>query len=92
VNRELTDAEISEEVGFIKTVEMWPLYPVLPMKHRNRYQPGHPKDQGLGVMVAGQGPKVWLVDLFQLDTLGPETPALEFESYEALVAAGWMGD
>lgn len=94
---QMTDAEVTEEVGLIEREPLWPLWPLLPVKHRNRHTKGHPKDEGLGVMIAGAGPRVYLKSLFEFKTgkLEPQIEGvrvLEFETLADLVRAGWMGD
>ena len=98
--RTLTEAEISEEVGFIERFQVWPLWPVLPVKHINRGDPDHPEDQQVGVVFASVYqviPEVILMNLLELQTgpLGPQIEGkqrLKFDSIEAMVRSGWIGE
>ena len=95
--RVLSDDEVAEEASFIEKETHWPLWPVLPVKNVNRGGLNHPKDEEIGIMVAGHGPKVYLIGLYDLEG-GPITAQLEgiralvFGSLRELVEAGWIGD
>lgn len=79
--------EAAEECRLIRNVELWPMWPWLPMKNYDK------EPTGLGMMHASDLTKVYLVTLFEAgDTDFSTAPAEEFESVEALVDAGWMGD
>lgn len=99
---DLTDEQVSDEAHFIEQESAWPAWPLLPVKHIGRGEPGHPEDEKCGVIVAS-GKKepgtrtVYLKNLWDFKTgaLGPQLEGvrtLEFESTEAMVRAGWIGD
>jgi len=97
----MTEDEIVEEARLMKTEEDWPLWPVLPVKHVDRNDPDHPKDQGFGIVTAGLSGRptyIYLIKLFQLKPKIPlseqlaDVPHLEFSSTEDAVRAGWIGD
>lgn len=95
--RTLTDDEVVEEAGFIRRESGWPNWPVLPVKHINRGDRDHPEDEDVAIMVAGAGPKVFLVNMLALHSgsLKPQlegVPVREFETIEDLVRAGWIAD
>lgn len=76
-----------DHVDMMQNSDRWPHWPILPVKRT--MQVSHQ----LGVMVAGQGPVVYGLSMFdvtreKLDTCARE----EFESFEALHAAGWVVD
>lgn len=90
--KRLTPDEEVQEVADIANEDGWPLWPVLPMK--NLYEDG----EHLGLMFSGRRTIVYLMNLFDLrpgitylDNLKGK-PFVEFESTEALVKAGWVGD
>jgi hypothetical protein len=97
VAQPLNEAEVQLEARLIRAEEGWPLWPVLPMKNIHRYDDGYPQDQTHGVMVSPEFTKVWIINLFELKSglIKPQLvgrTCLEFESIEALIEAGWVGD
>lgn len=81
------DAE--EEVRMIKAQEGWPFWPVLPVK-----RPG--TDQ-CGIVTAAAPSTVIVMNMWSLRTgsISEQTKDaehIEFESVEAMVADGWVGD
>ena len=78
--------DIAEEKKFILDTENWPHYPLLPVK---RYVNGHSQ---IGIMRATDLKTVYLVNIFNdvidLLTCGKE----EYESLDALLIDGWVGD
>lgn len=97
---DLTDEQVSDEAHFIEQESAWPAWPLLPVKHIRRGEPGHPEDEQVGVTAArgGRGPvTIYLKNIWDFKT-GPLGEQLEgvrtltFESPEAMVRAGWIGD
>ena len=94
---ELTEDQAKQEVQSIRSEEIWPLWPVLPMKNIHRGEPDYPQDRTHGLMFAPEFTKVWIMSLFELKAglIRPQLEGrecLEFASTEALVAAGWVAD
>lgn len=100
--REMTEEEVADETHMIRAHELWPVWPVLPVKNGlDRDERGWPRH---GIIVSGglragvQEPvKVYIVNLFDLKTgpLGPQLEGketIEFETVETMVRAGWIGD
>ena len=91
---QLNDAQVADEIHDINTETAWPLWPVLPMKHLYR-KPG--ADNKLGILHTGNKSRVYLIHLYELES-GPLKEQLEgvpfedFESTEAMVREGWVGD
>lgn len=86
------DSERAERESYAKQMkdsDSWPRWPVLPVKRSG----GHGMPD-LGIMVAGKGPIVYHIGLYELqpgqlwDSISREC----YESVEALVAAGWRVD
>lgn len=98
--RTLTDDEVVDEVRLIDQEPAWPVWPVMPVKHIHRGEPDYPKDREVGIILADEGGgkrTVYFINLWQLKTglLKPQlegVPAETFESTEAMVRAGWIGD
>lgn len=98
----MDEAQIEEEVGFIERQQIWPMWPLLPVKHVNRGDRDHPKDEEVGIMVGSLTnniePTVYLINLYSLKkdvSVGEQLQGvrtLEFESITELVRAGWIGD
>lgn len=82
-----------KDIDMMKHEDEWPLWPLLPVK---KYpQPGCAPI--VGVLAAGQGPKVYLIGILDVKTglLGDVldgVPTKDFNSFEHLVAEGWMVD
>lgn len=80
-----------EEVRFIKEESLWPFWPVLPVK-----KVGDP-DRPCAIVIAGRFSTVILMNLFELST-GPlgeqikDREKIKYESVEAMVHDGWIGD
>lgn len=84
-----TEAEIAQEAGFIRNVELWPMWPWLPVKNY-RNATGGPD---VGMMHSSDLHKVYVVSMFDLKDANLETvPTEVFDSVEDLIKAGWMGD
>lgn len=71
----------------------WPAWPVLPLKKKHR-GPGLPE---LGVLVAGNGSKVYLGDMYEVRRRVlaggvADVKCVEFENFGAIASAGWMVD
>lgn len=102
----LTDEQIAHEVAQIENQDDWPLWPVLPMKLLGKHGSAawlaaqgdpEPWNGGLALMFAHSTTTIYAMTLFSLHAgaLAPQLEGverLEFESTEALVRAGWVGD
>jgi hypothetical protein len=79
----------------MQNIELWPLYPVLPVKRPASGGAGWP---GLGVMVAGKGPIVYLVTIYDSRLIGAvdnalkDLPHVAYETYAALLDDDWQVD
>lgn len=95
----MTDVEVAQEVIMIDAEEAWPRWPLLPVKNIHRGDKGYSGD-GVGVIgcnEAGGKRTVYFKNLWEFESgrLGPQLEGVEsktFESTEALVRAGWIGD
>lgn len=96
------EAEIAEEASFIERQQIWPLWPLLPVKNMNRGDADYPRDETHGIMVGSLDldvkPHVYLKNLYDFQpgvSIGEQLQGvrvLEFDSIEELVRAGWIGD
>lgn len=90
---DLTEEDVAHEVACINNEDIWPLWPVLPMKRIG----GFGDDDGHGILVASHKTRIYIMSLFELKP-GPlkeqvaGRPVREFESVEAMVREGWVGD
>lgn len=83
-----------EDLDILNNPDSWPLWPVMPMKHRTKKGDfGIPE---IGFVISGR-PWVYLSNYSSLKT-GPLAPQLAgigaavYDSFEALLADGWMVD
>lgn len=93
----LTDAQVAEEMRMIEMEPGWPRWPVLPVKNIRRGEKDYPDDQEVGILIAGNLTTVYFKNLWDLQNgaLGPQlegVPTATYESVEALVRDGWIGD
>lgn len=76
------------ERTMLRNEDMWPKWPVLPLK---RY-----RGQGAmepGCLYSGQGPVVFLTSMYKLSSAAlSNMPMVSYESYDALMADGWQVD
>jgi hypothetical protein len=78
------------ECAAIRKEDNWPRWPVLPVKKSGGYD--------IGIVIAGELTRVWLVNMFDLEQgiyradLEARYKSITYESVEAMVADGWMGD
>lgn len=82
-----------DDVKMINSPDMWPLWPVLPMKNRTLKSETEPWGR-LGLVFANNLNKVYLMSLdeFHADTDLSVIPNIEYASAEAMVGAGWLVD
>lgn len=99
--RDLTAEEQAYEVRMIKASSAWPLFPILPVKKLGAvFSRVEEPDRTSGIVLSSEldTPKVYFLNLFRLDkdkTIRENCDAaesIEFESVEAMVAEGWVGD
>lgn len=91
----MNDEQIAQEVTWIEDRNKWPMWPILPMKHLDRT---YNDDNKHGILTFNRLNRVYLLSIFDFkkdvsigDTL-KDTPYEEFESVEAMVREGWVGD
>lgn len=99
---QMSDEEVAEEVRLIDQVEGWPRWPLLPVKNVNRGDADYPKDEDVGVILAGDLARhghwtIYFKNLWEFETgmLGPQLEGVKtktFDTTEELVRAGWIGD
>lgn len=87
----LTDEQVADEAHMIKMEPGWPRWPLLPMKNISQ------EDRPVGVLVSGRLTTVYLKNLWDFESgqLGPQledVPTVNYESVEAMVRDGWIGD
>jgi len=80
---------VEQEVDMMENPARWPLWPWLPVKER-AYD-GR-KRRKFGVMHADNGPKVFLIGLYEVNKIAENTPTEEYDTFDAVVKAGWMVD
>lgn len=81
-----------EDIAFIKDPTRWPNKLVLPVKnYKERIEGGWPK---MGIIMVFNTQTVFLKNMFELDhnTDFSTLPKQEYDSVEAMVAAGWIVD
>jgi hypothetical protein len=89
------DERQQEDLKIISNPEEWFHNVVLPLKNLTNRQPGEMPQSAF--LVRGQGSKLYLKNIWALET-GPllpqlvDVPVLEFESFEAILKAGWEVD
>ncbi len=83
---------MESEIKMMRNPNVWPRWPVLPVVNRN--EPGWPE---CGIMINECKPIVYLIGMFELKA-GVLSESLkdvkkaEFQTYEALIQAGWEVD
>lgn len=86
----MTWPEREDELAMMNDPERWPAYPRLPLKKRGA------QDATLGFLVAhgahGVEPVVYLANLFAQVPDWNAVPQEKFESFDALLDAGWVVD
>ena len=83
------------EIEFMVNSDNWPCFPVLPIVNRE-----YPKENGLsgaGILVADNGPIVYKLNMFtlqsgSLDWQLQEAEKVTFASFDELYDAGWRVD
>lgn len=104
--RNLTDDEVAHEVAQIENEDQWPRWPWLPMKNIHRFDPDcdfSKQNDGLGMLLspewmtqADKPLQVLFINMLDLGKALEERrtgiPSADFESVEAMVRAGWIGD
>ena len=88
----MTEEEITEEIERMTMQHGdWPLYPMLPVKHRERKVGGGMPE--LGLVFAGK-PIVYVGLNMHETNAGDleDAPKEVYHSWEDLVKAGWVGD
>lgn len=78
------------DAEFMEDENSWPMWPVLPVKKRGEMGPN------IGVLLAGNGPRVYYGNMYDKGFGSPEwfanTKSEEFDSYVEVVHAGWVVD
>lgn len=76
-----------EDIKFMKNSSSWPRWPLLPIKRR-----GNPSPE-CALLLADEGPVIHKVDLYTVTEESIKTAPVErFDSFEAIVSAGWRVD
>lgn len=73
---------VFDALEFLADEDQWPLWPILPVKGPNFT---------MGVVVAGQGPAVFLKNLYDPTPL-TEVPKRQYADFQALLDDGWRVD
>lgn len=76
-----------DDVAFMQKEDDWPAWPRLPLK-RSRSEGRFPQ---LGIMVAGRKPEVYLTSMYNKTPLS-DVESIKYESFQAVVDAGWRVD
>ncbi len=80
-----------DDRAMIERPDLWVQRPLLPMKKRKQ-DGGFPQLQ-LGCLIEGRGPRLWNIDPFSASSpLGTPAPVAEYDSFDALIADGWVAD
>jgi len=88
-NRKEVTLERLEEIIAFNNPSYWPQWPFLPVKKGSFNE----LDHEIGVIVAGRGAVVFLVNLFLATTESLRLcEKVVFDNFEALYDAGWRGD
>lgn len=77
------------EIAFIKSPESWPNWPYLPLVRGKEKGFAHWE---LGVIRADDPTRVYLCNVMEARNITHETPHIQYESAEALVADSWRVD
>lgn len=76
------------DLQMMQNQDDWPRWPILPVKRRVKNS-----SPECAVMVAGEGPVVRKIGLYDLTQESIEkAPKETFPTFQALVAAGWIVD
>jgi hypothetical protein len=89
--------DVAKEKGLIEDTWAWPNYPLLPVKNYKMAAPGSFPE--CGIIFASEVEKkgkvvVYMTNLFMVhkDMKLEELQKFEYESLQAMVEAGWIGD
>ncbi|MCK5641234.1 MAG: hypothetical protein KAJ19_10565 [Gammaproteobacteria bacterium] len=77
--------QVSEKV-FMEDEDRWPRWPAQTVKRKWDDSPN------TGILWGGQGPTVFLVNLFDMPQDLTKAEKVTFESWDALIDAGWKID
>ncbi len=77
-----------DDKAMIENPQLWPCWPVLPVVNRGAYDPEHPLGND-GLIMSGRPTVVVLSNMFMRRVV---EPCIEYESVDALLAAGWTVD
>ena len=78
--------ETEKHLEMMKDEDRWPVWPFLPLK-RGEFSRGE-----VGILVAGMGPLVHMVNLFETANKLRDCQKAEYTSFEQLVSDGWVVD
>jgi hypothetical protein len=78
------------ELEFMGDEDSWPGWPILPLKKKGSVH----DEKGTGVLVAGHGPVIYLINMYAITGLASIKAAeqLKFDSLTAIVDNGWVVD
>ena len=84
-----------EDLVGLNNPQTWPAYPLMPVVNRGEREPGSMPP--CGFLVVGHGSKVYKTNMFGLKDgeIIPQlagVPTDEFDSFEAMLDAGWECD
>lgn len=81
----------ANSLKYFKNEDLWCRWPILPVKnYKEKDSRGFPL---CGVLIAEQGPKVYLINMFQLGSVDIDTVETKaYETFEAMTDDGWEVD
>ena len=83
------------EKELMQDTQNWPNWPILPVKNYKLVKPGELPECGIifsQEVEAGKDVTVFVVNIFMLPADLSNVPQTKYESLDALLAAGWVGD
>lgn len=80
-----------DDLEMINSPDLWPWYPMLPLKNPKMDDPHMPGTSAPGVITVGNPTRVLLGCMFMMYP-SESMPHIQYESVQALLDAGWIVD
>jgi hypothetical protein len=85
--------DVEKEKQLILDQDKWPHWPVLPVKNYQLVKPGEFPECGILFASDLEKPVIYIMNLFTIGHVRKEdVKQFKFESLDAMLAAGWIGD
>lgn len=80
-----------DDLEMINSPDLWPCWPLLPLKNPKMDDPNMPGTSAPGVIIYTNPTRVILGCMFLMN-FTDDTPSIQYESVQAMLDAGWIVD